>query len=61
MIQDDQCERALELIKDYTNKTAPAEKGAKQEYSFFDKIRMAIEVLLFGWVMPGKKSKHHSD
>lgn len=61
MVQDNQLERASELINDYLNKTACKEDEPEQGYSLFDKIRMAIEILLFGWLMPGKKSKHRSD
>lgn len=60
-VQDSQHERASELINDYLNKTACKADEPGQVYSLFDKIRMAIEVLLFGWLMPGKKSKHHND
>jgi len=28
---------------------------AKEGYSVFDKIRMVVEGLFFGWVMPGRK------
>ena len=61
MVREDQYERASELIKDYLKETARGEDEAKQGYSLFDKIRMAFEVLLFGWLMPGRKSKHSSD
>lgn len=61
MVQDDQLERASELINDYLNKTAHEEDEPGQGYSLFDKIRMAFEILLFGWLMPGKKSKRRSD
>jgi hypothetical protein len=61
MVQDDQHERASELIKDYVHATTPKEDESERRYSLFDKIRMAIEVLLFGWLMPGQKSKHRSD
>jgi hypothetical protein len=58
IVQDDQHERASELMADYLNETGRAEDKAEEGYSLFDKIRMAIEVLLFGWLMPGRKSKH---
>lgn len=61
MVRDDQHERASELIKDYLNKTVDKEDEPRIKYSLLDKIRMAIEVLLFGWLMPGKRSKHRSD
>jgi hypothetical protein len=30
----------------------------QSEYSLFDKIRVIIETILFGWIVPGKKKKH---
>lgn len=61
MVQDNQHERSSELINDYLKNTAQKEDEPRQVYSLFDKIRMAIEILLFGWLMPGKKSKPHND
>ena len=61
IVRDDQHGRALELIKDYLHETAHREDEADQKYSLFDKIRMAIEVLLFNWIMPGRKSKSSGD
>ncbi len=61
MVRGDQYERASELIKDYLKETARGEDETEQRYSLFDKIRMAIEVLLFGWLIPGRKNKHGSD
>jgi hypothetical protein len=60
-VRDDQYERASELIKDYVRNTAQNEDEPERGYSLFDKVRMAIEVLLFGWLMPGRKSKRSSD
>ncbi len=60
IVQDDHHDRASELVKDYLNEIA--EKDEPEEgYSIFDKTRMAIEVLLFGWLMPGRKSKRGSN
>ena len=61
LVQDDQHERASDLINDYLKSTAYSENEPKEEYSFFDKIRMAIEIILFGWLMPGKKNKPHNE
>ncbi len=61
-VQDDQYERANELLTDYLNKTKSATVEPAREYSWFDKIRMVIEVLVFGWLMPGRtKSKKMDD
>lgn len=53
----DQYERASELITDYLNKISEQEDEPKRAYSLSDKIRMAVEILLFGWIMPGRKNK----
>lgn len=52
----DQYERASELITDYLNKISEQEDEPKRAYSLSDKIRMAAEILLFGWIMPGRKN-----
>ena len=56
-VQDDQFEKARELLADYLEKTRNQVEKPLQKYSIFDKIRMVIEFLLFGWLVPGK-SKH---
>jgi len=62
MVQDDQLEKASALINDYLKETTVKEDEPGQSYSLFDKIRMAIEILLFNWLMPGKKKrKYHND
>lgn len=53
----DQYERASELITDYLNKISEQEDEPKRAYSLSDKIRMGVEILLFGWIMPGRKNK----
>ena len=60
-VQDDHYERATELLSDYLDKTREEVEEPCKKYSMFDKIRMVIEFLIFGWVMPGKirhKAKH---
>ena len=53
-VQDDQYEKAKELLADYLEKTSELVEEPLKKYSLFDKIRMVIEFLLFNWVMPGK-------
>ncbi len=53
-VQDDQYEKAKELLTDYLEKTHQEIEEPLRKYSLFDKIRMVIEFLLFNWVMPGK-------
>jgi len=57
MCPTDQYERASELIRDYLGNTALKTDQPEQRYSLFDKLRMVLEILLFGWIMPGRKSK----
>ncbi len=63
-VQDDQYEKAKELLSDYIEKTSVPIEDTFKGYSLFDKIRMAIEFFIFGWVMPGKikhKAKDDED
>ena len=60
-VQDDQYERANELVADYLEKTKKEPGEQVKEYSFLDKIRMVIEVLFFGWLMPGRRKSKKSD
>ncbi len=60
-VQDDQYERANELLSDYFEKTKKEPEESAKEYSWFDKIRMVIEVLVFGWLMPGRKKSKKLD
>jgi len=60
-VQDDQYKRAKELLSDFVEKIKKSTKKSFAEYSLFDRIRMAVEFLVFGWIMPGKarrKVKH---
>ena len=57
LIQDEQYERAKELLADYLSRTEDKTEVSEVRYSLLDKIRMAIEVLLFGWLMPGRKKQ----
>jgi hypothetical protein len=61
IVEDDQYERASEMLKDYFDKTSVREDEPGRRHSLYDKIRMAVEILVFGWLMPGRKSRRHSD
>jgi len=54
-VKDDQHEKAAELLSDYLGKVKEKSDESGRKYSFFDKIRMVIEVLIFGWIMPGRR------
>jgi hypothetical protein len=54
-VRDDQYDRARELLSDYLEKTEKKSEEPGKEYTLFDKIRMVVEVLVFNWLMPGRK------
>jgi len=61
MVSEKDYDRAAELVSDYIENTKPQNtdpKEFKSEYSFFDKIRIIIETILFGWTVPGKMKKN---
>ncbi|MEW6068166.1 MAG: DUF2007 domain-containing protein [Nitrospirota bacterium] len=62
MIDKKDEERARELLQDFFKTTKEDTETVQQSYSLFDKIRMAIEALIFMWFVPGRhkiKSKHN--
>ena len=59
-VQDDDYARAKELLTDFLEKTKEQTPATLKKYSTFDKIRMVIEFLIFGWIIPGK-AKHKSN
>ncbi len=61
VVQDDHYERAKELLADYLEKTKKKTEEPEEKYSLFDKIRMLFEVLVFGWIMPGRKKTKSRD
>jgi hypothetical protein len=48
-------------LSDYFEKTKKQSEESSKEYSSFDKIRMVIEVLVFGWLMPGRRKTKKLD
>jgi hypothetical protein len=56
-VQDDQYEIAKTFLDDYLDKATMDE--AETRYAFFDKLRMAIEVFMLGWIVSG--SRHTKD
>ena len=55
MVDEKHFNRAKDLLDDFLVNIDPIPDTKKTEYSVFDKIRMIIEVVLFSWIMPGKK------
>lgn len=57
MVHEEHLESARQLIEEFLANTEPETQGASFEYAFFDKIRLIVEFLLFGWIMPGRKHR----
>lgn len=60
-VQEDQHERASELFVDFLRITEDNTELVEERYSASDKIRMAVEFLLFGWIMPGRRKRNQAD
>lgn len=61
MVPNDQYERAKELLDTFLESTEDKDDLPGTKYSISDKIRMIIEFLLFGWMMPGRKNKNKGE
>ncbi|RPI76723.1 MAG: DUF2007 domain-containing protein [Desulfobacteraceae bacterium] len=62
MVPEADFERAGELIVDYLAQVEVKPQNRESEHSLFDKIRMGVEFVMFGWFMPGKiKRANHFD
>ncbi len=57
LVQDDQYERARELLENYLTEKKEMPLNEEPGYSLFDKVRIVFEYLLFGWFIPGRKRK----
>jgi len=60
MVREEDYSRASELVSDYLNNTEsqkPDNNEFQSEYSLFDKVRVIIETILFGWTVPAKSKK----
>ncbi len=58
MVKNDDYGRTSELVTDFLAQTAEEKDAPRAEYRLVDKIRMAIEVLIYGWLTPGGKRNH---
>jgi hypothetical protein len=56
LVSEEHYDRARELVSDFLNVTEE-EGGSAPRYSLFDKARMVFEMLLFGWIMPGRRNR----
>lgn len=57
MVQEDQYERAKDILADFFSNINEDSVNSKSQYSLSDKIRMIIETILFAWFIPGKRCK----
>jgi len=55
MVDENHFDRAKDLLDDFLKNITPTPDTVTPGYSVFDKIRMIIEVVLFSWIMPGRK------
>ncbi len=61
MVDEEYFDCAKDLIEDFLRNIETDSQTTVPEYSIFDKIRMIVEVFLFGWIMPGKKSRKNTE
>ncbi len=54
MVHEEDLETARKLISEFL-KVEPETPLSSSEYTLFDKIRLILELLLFGWIMPGRR------
>ena len=62
MVHEKDMETSKELISEFLKNTKPENNLTTPEYTLSDKIRLILEFLMFGWIMPGRKwSKKKTD
>lgn len=49
--------RAKELVSDFTSTVEEGVPEDQPAYSLWDKVRIALEVIFFGWIMPGRRRR----
>ncbi len=55
-VADGDAEETRQIIREFlTRIDGPGSEPAAERYSVGDKVRMIAEVLLFGWIMPGRR------
>ncbi len=60
MVPEKQYIKARELLTDYISNVQEEEpESFKSQYSITDKIRIVIEAILFGWIVPRKRKRHN--
>lgn len=56
-VHPDDREEARELVAEFLAKTAEPRQAAAQDLRLRDVLRMVVEVLVFGWFMPGRRHR----
>ncbi|OQX63558.1 MAG: hypothetical protein B5M56_02560 [Desulfococcus sp. 4484_241] len=54
LVDENDFDRAAGILTDLLANTAVLKETDAPSYSAWDKLRMAMEFLLFGWIVPGK-------
>lgn len=55
MIPKEQIIKAKEIIDAFVESAYEEDRKDQYQYTFKEKIRMFLEIVLFGWVVPGKR------
>jgi len=64
MVNEQDYESAQAVIQNYLGnitETEQEQETTTASYSFLDKVRMVIEGLIFGWVMPGRRWREEKE
>ena len=57
-VHENDFEKAKELLTDFLGKIKEEVSSPNHsKYTFWDQIRIALEAVLFGWIVPRKKKK----
>lgn len=57
LVDTEHYDRAKELIFDFIATAEEEEAEDQPTHSLWDKVRMAMEVILFMWIMPGRSRR----
>ena len=61
LVDGEDYDRAKELVSDYISTVEEEGPEDQPAHSLWDKVRMALEVILFGWIMPGRRPRRKID
>ena len=60
-VPDQYSDRAREIIQDYRKTIKEPGSTTTNGYTWLDKLRMLVEILMFMWVIPGKRRKRNKE